>query len=92
MVHYAKNQPKEEQEEQREKEARIEMKMILKTIKPNDNLDDNEIRVQNKKLRRIKAAKDLYRKSDERIIVSQMKRIQIRRSYVSMIILDDHKS
>ncbi|UZO12081.1 uncharacterized protein OCT59_003631 [Rhizophagus irregularis] len=41
-VHYAENQPKEEQEEQREKEARIEMKMILKTIKPNDNLDDNE--------------------------------------------------
>ncbi|UZO09006.1 uncharacterized protein OCT59_029248 [Rhizophagus irregularis] len=39
-VHYAENQPKEEQEEQREKE--IEMKMILKTIKPNDNLDDNE--------------------------------------------------
>ncbi|UZO29374.1 uncharacterized protein OCT59_022853 [Rhizophagus irregularis] len=27
---------------EREKEARIEMKMILKTIKPNDNLDDNE--------------------------------------------------
>ncbi|CAB4409477.1 unnamed protein product [Rhizophagus irregularis] len=41
-VHYAEIQPKEEQEEQREKEARIEMKMILKTIKPNDNLDDNE--------------------------------------------------
>ncbi|GET64943.1 hypothetical protein GLOIN_2v1840618 [Rhizophagus irregularis DAOM 181602=DAOM 197198] len=41
-VHYAENQPKEEQEEQREKEVRIEMKMILKTIKPNDNLDDNE--------------------------------------------------
>ncbi|CAB5355019.1 unnamed protein product [Rhizophagus irregularis] len=41
-VHYAENQPKEEQEEQCEKEARIEMKMILKTIKPNDNLDDNE--------------------------------------------------
>ncbi|CAB5376235.1 unnamed protein product [Rhizophagus irregularis] len=42
-VHYAENQLKEEQEEQREKEARIEMKMILKTIKPNDNLDDNEM-------------------------------------------------
>ncbi|GET52382.1 hypothetical protein GLOIN_2v1869487 [Rhizophagus irregularis DAOM 181602=DAOM 197198] len=45
-----------------------------------------------KKLRQIKAAKDLYRKSDERIIVSQMKRIQIRRSYASMLILGDHKS
>ncbi|CAB5388940.1 unnamed protein product [Rhizophagus irregularis] len=42
-VHYAENQPKEEQEEQSEKEARIEMKMILKTIKPNDNLDNNEM-------------------------------------------------
>ncbi|GET60896.1 hypothetical protein GLOIN_2v1765163 [Rhizophagus irregularis DAOM 181602=DAOM 197198] len=65
-VHYAKNQPKEEQEEQHEKEVRvcnfvilgrivqslyfytscfdlkIEMKMILKTIKPNNNLDNNE--------------------------------------------------
>ncbi|GET67015.1 hypothetical protein GLOIN_2v1840618 [Rhizophagus irregularis DAOM 181602=DAOM 197198] len=175
-VHYAENQPKEEQEEQREKEARvcnfvilgrivqslyfytncsdlkIEMKMILKTIKPNDNLDDNETfnspknveirsrlipelrramfpnykpsvaqltnwlsalhksrrsqtqlkksgksdedsrrvhnnsRVQNKKLRRIKAAKDLYRKSDERIIgyeKRQLLKMLANRSYHS---------
>ncbi|GET63389.1 hypothetical protein GLOIN_2v1840618 [Rhizophagus irregularis DAOM 181602=DAOM 197198] len=175
-VHYAENQPKEEQEEQREKEARvcnfvilgrivqslyfytncsdlkIEMKMILKTIKPNDNLDDNETfnspknveihsrlipelrramfpnykpsvaqltnwlsalhksrrsqtqlkksgksdedsrrvhnnsRVQNKKLRRIKAAKDLYRKSDERIIgyeKCQLLKMLANRSYHS---------
>ncbi|GET54785.1 hypothetical protein GLOIN_2v1840618 [Rhizophagus irregularis DAOM 181602=DAOM 197198] len=151
-VHYAENQPKEEQEEQREKEARIEMKMIFKTIKPNDNLDDNETfnspknveirsrlipelrraifpnykpsvaqltnwlsalhksrrsqtqlkksgksdedsrrvhnnsRVQNKKLRRIKAAKDLYRKSDERIIgyeKRQLLKMLANRSYHS---------
>ncbi|GET56196.1 hypothetical protein GLOIN_2v1847017 [Rhizophagus irregularis DAOM 181602=DAOM 197198] len=152
MVHYAENQPKEEQEEQHEKEARIEMKMIFKTIKPNDNLDDNETfnssknveirsrlipelqramfpnykpsvaqltnwlsilhksrrsqtqlkksgksdensrrvhnnsRVQNKKLRRIKAAKDLYRKSDERIIgyeKRQLLKMLANRSYHS---------
>ncbi|CAB5372139.1 unnamed protein product [Rhizophagus irregularis] len=151
-VHYAENQPKEEQEEQCEKEARIEMKIILKTIKPNDNLDDNEMfnspknveirsrlipklrramfpnykpsvaqltnwlsalhksrrsqtqlkksgksdkdshrvynnsRVQNKKLRRIKAAKDLYRKSDERIIgyeKCQLLKMLANRSYHS---------
>ncbi|GET57616.1 hypothetical protein GLOIN_2v1840618 [Rhizophagus irregularis DAOM 181602=DAOM 197198] len=175
-VHYAKNQPKEEQKEQREKEARvcnfvilgrivqslyfytncsdlkIEMKMILKTIKPNDNLDDNETfnspknveirsrlipelrramfpnykpsvaqltnwlsalhksrrsqtqlkksgksdedsrrvhnnsHVQNKKLRQIKAAKDLYRKSDERIIgyeKRQLLKMLANRSYHS---------
>ncbi|POG72332.1 hypothetical protein GLOIN_2v1840618 [Rhizophagus irregularis DAOM 181602=DAOM 197198] len=151
-VHYAENQPKEEQEEQREKDVRIEMKMILKTIKPNDNLDDNETfnspknveirsrlipelqramflnykpsvaqltnwlsalhksrrsqtqlkksgksdedsrrvhnnsRIQNKKLRRIKAAKDLYRKSDERIIgyeKCQLLKMLANRSYHS---------
>ncbi|GBC13560.2 hypothetical protein GLOIN_2v1847017 [Rhizophagus irregularis DAOM 181602=DAOM 197198] len=151
-VHYAENQPKEKQEEQCEKEARIEMKMILKTIKPNDNLDDNETfnspknveihsrlipelrramfpnykpsvaqltnwlsalhksrrsqtqlkksgksdedsrrvhnnsRVQNKKLRRIKAAKNLYRKSDERIISyekRQLLKMLANRSYHS---------
>ncbi|POG57631.1 hypothetical protein GLOIN_2v1849153 [Rhizophagus irregularis DAOM 181602=DAOM 197198] len=129
------------------------MKMILKTIKPNDNLDDNEMfnspknveirsrlipelrramfpnykpsvaqltnwfsalykslrsqtqlkksgksdedsrrvhnnsRVQNKKLRRIKAAKDLYRKSDERIIgyeKHQLLKMLANRSYHSL--------
>ncbi|CAB5390934.1 unnamed protein product [Rhizophagus irregularis] len=88
----------------------IEMKMILKTIKPNDNLDDNKtfnspknVEIHSrlipelrraiflnykplKKLCRIKAAKDLYRKSDERIIgyeKRQLLKMLANRSYHS---------
>ncbi|RGB22512.1 hypothetical protein C1646_677784 [Rhizophagus diaphanus] len=80
----------------------IEMKMFLKTIKPIDNLDDNETfsslknveihsklipELQRKKLRRIKTAKDLYRKSDERIIgyeKRQLLKMLANRSYHSL--------